>query len=162
MSLSDLAETPQSRDGTTIPGAISLTVPTNLIMLPAAAGLVGLSIGFIRGGSRARLRFLVENAHRKPKTVQGWVRLVPSLFINGNRSLTSIVVYHFSISTRKRETTESFLGRSKRVGNTLSGWEGRRQGLCWWMNLLAGRGNRYLVLLGRFKMLPKVDRKGQR
>ncbi|OWZ59203.1 hypothetical protein J010_00101 [Cryptococcus neoformans] len=72
MSLSDLAETPQSRDGTTIPGAISLTVPTNLIMLPAAAGLVGLSIGFIRGGSRARLRFLVENAHRKPKTVQGW------------------------------------------------------------------------------------------
>ncbi|KIR27147.1 hypothetical protein I309_03857 [Cryptococcus deuterogattii LA55] len=72
MSLSDLAETPQSRDGTTTPGAISLTVPTNLIMLPAAAALVGLSIGFIRGGSRARLRFLVENAHRKPKTVQGW------------------------------------------------------------------------------------------
>lgn len=74
MSLSDLAETPQSRDGTSTPGAISLTVPTNLIMLPAAAALVGLSIGFIRGGSRARLRFLVENAHRKPKTVQGWVR----------------------------------------------------------------------------------------
>lgn len=74
MSLSDLAETPQSRDGTTTPGAISLTVPTNLIMLPAAAAIVGLSIGFIRGGSRARLRFLVENAHRKPKTVQGWVR----------------------------------------------------------------------------------------
>ncbi|KIY36369.1 hypothetical protein I305_01230 [Cryptococcus gattii E566] len=72
MSLSDLAETPQSRDGTTTPGAISLTVPTNLIMLPAAAAIVGLSIGFIRGGSRARLRFLVENAHRKPKTVQGW------------------------------------------------------------------------------------------
>ncbi|KIR67162.1 hypothetical protein I314_02375 [Cryptococcus bacillisporus CA1873] len=72
MSLSDLAETPQSRDGTSTPGAISLTVPTNLIMLPAAAALVGLSIGFIRGGSRARLRFLVENAHRKPKTVQGW------------------------------------------------------------------------------------------
>jgi hypothetical protein len=41
--------------------------------LPPVAGLIGLGIGMSRGGSRARLRFLAENAHRPPTTYRGWV-----------------------------------------------------------------------------------------
>jgi hypothetical protein len=52
---------------------IALTVPTSLLVLPASAAIVGMIIGMSRGGSRARLRFLAENAHRPPTTVQGWV-----------------------------------------------------------------------------------------
>ncbi|KAI9639575.1 uncharacterized protein MKK02DRAFT_39895 [Dioszegia hungarica] len=51
---------------------IDLMIPTNLLVLPASAALVGLVIGMSRGGSRARLRFLAENAHRPPTTIQGW------------------------------------------------------------------------------------------
>ncbi|RSH81585.1 hypothetical protein EHS25_006207 [Saitozyma podzolica] len=51
---------------------IALTVPTSLLVLPASAAIVGMIIGMSRGGSRARLRFLAENAHRPPTTVQGW------------------------------------------------------------------------------------------
>lgn len=52
---------------------IDLNIPHNLIVLPASAAFVGLVIGMSRGGSRARLRFLAENAHRPPTTIQGWV-----------------------------------------------------------------------------------------
>lgn len=52
---------------------IALTVPTSLLVLPTSAAIVGMIIGMSRGGSRARLRFLAENAHRPPTTVQGWV-----------------------------------------------------------------------------------------
>lgn len=55
------------------PDRIELTIPHNLLVLPASAALVGLVIGMSRGGSRARLRFLAENAHRPPTTIQGWV-----------------------------------------------------------------------------------------
>ncbi|GFZ44130.1 hypothetical protein JCM24511_01851 [Saitozyma sp. JCM 24511] len=51
---------------------IALTVPTSLLVLPTSAAIVGMIIGMSRGGSRARLRFLAENAHRPPTTVQGW------------------------------------------------------------------------------------------
>lgn len=53
---------------------ISICLPHNLLVLPPTAAFVGLAIGMSRGGSSARLRFLAENAHRPPKTVQGWVR----------------------------------------------------------------------------------------
>ncbi|ORY32574.1 hypothetical protein BCR39DRAFT_522937 [Naematelia encephala] len=49
-----------------------LTIPTTLLILPPTAAILGFIIGVRRGGSRARLRFLAENAHRAPKTVQGW------------------------------------------------------------------------------------------
>ncbi|KAL1405429.1 hypothetical protein Q8F55_009060 [Vanrija albida] len=51
---------------------IDLRVPSNLLIVPAAAALVGFAIGMRREGGRARLRFLAENAHRQPTTVQGW------------------------------------------------------------------------------------------
>ncbi|WVW83699.1 hypothetical protein I302_105720 [Kwoniella bestiolae CBS 10118] len=82
MSLSDLAEPSSSSSSSTLlpssqstnppPTRISLTVPTSLLILPPTAALIGLSIGLVRGGNKSRLRFLAENAHRQPKTVQGW------------------------------------------------------------------------------------------
>ncbi|KAL7421736.1 hypothetical protein Q5752_003507 [Cryptotrichosporon argae] len=51
---------------------IALHVPPGLLVLPPAAALAGALIGMSRGGTRAKLRFLAENAHRQPKTVQGW------------------------------------------------------------------------------------------
>ncbi|OCF36696.1 hypothetical protein I317_03003 [Kwoniella heveanensis CBS 569] len=80
MSLSDLAEPRSSSSSSTSyrpstsppPSQINVTVPTSLLILPTTAALVGLSIGIVRGGGRARLRFLAENAHRQPKTIQGW------------------------------------------------------------------------------------------
>ncbi|WVQ99251.1 hypothetical protein IAU59_006383 [Kwoniella sp. CBS 9459] len=81
MSLSDLAE-PASKASSSSSSSssaqasassqINVTVPTSLLILPTTAALVGLSIGIVRGGGRARLRFLAENAHRQPKTIQGW------------------------------------------------------------------------------------------
>lgn len=52
---------------------ISLHLPERLLVLPPAAFALGAFVGLSRGGSRARLRFLAENAHRPPTTVQGWV-----------------------------------------------------------------------------------------
>ncbi|KAH8089324.1 hypothetical protein HD553DRAFT_163788 [Filobasidium floriforme] len=51
---------------------ISLHLPERLLVLPPAAFALGAFVGLSRGGSRARLRFLAENAHRPPTTVQGW------------------------------------------------------------------------------------------
>jgi hypothetical protein len=52
--------------------AIHLTMPPRLIILPGAAILVGTVIGLVRGSRRVSLQFLAENAHRPPRTVQGW------------------------------------------------------------------------------------------
>lgn len=41
-------------------------------MVPGAAIIVGTAIGLTRGSQRASLRFLAENVHRPPTTVQGW------------------------------------------------------------------------------------------
>lgn len=54
----------------------ALHIPPRLLVLPPAALGLGLVIGMSRGGSRARLRFLAENAHRLPTTIQGWVGAV--------------------------------------------------------------------------------------
>ncbi|KAI5449059.1 hypothetical protein NCC49_005363 [Naganishia albida] len=50
----------------------SVHLPRRLLILPPTALLLGAFIGVSRGGTRARLRFLAENAHRQPTTVQGW------------------------------------------------------------------------------------------
>lgn len=78
MSLSSTPTSPHSNDEpdtSAVPArrTIALTVPTSLLVLPTSAAIVGMIIGMSRGGSRARLRFLAENAHRPPTTVQGWV-----------------------------------------------------------------------------------------
>lgn len=41
-------------------------------VLPVSAAILGTLIGVVRGSRRASLRFLAENAHRPPRTVQGW------------------------------------------------------------------------------------------
>ncbi|GHJ89090.1 hypothetical protein NliqN6_5492 [Naganishia liquefaciens] len=50
----------------------SVHIPRRLLILPPTAVVLGALIGMSRGGSRARLRFLAENAHRQPTTIQGW------------------------------------------------------------------------------------------
>jgi hypothetical protein len=67
----------------------NINLPRRMIILPPTALALGLVIGMSRGGSRARLRFLAENAHRQPTTIQGWVseERAQSQYNNG-RSLT--------------------------------------------------------------------------
>ncbi len=66
--------TPPTEDRLATPRRITLAnIPSPLLTLPPVAALIGATIGMSRGGSRARLRFLAENAHRQPRTVQGWV-----------------------------------------------------------------------------------------
>lgn len=52
--------------------AIHLTIPPRFYLVPGAAIIVGTAIGLLRGSQKASLRFLAENAHRPPTTVQGW------------------------------------------------------------------------------------------
>lgn len=47
-------------------------VRRRMMMVPMAGMIVGSVIGMMRGGRRASLRFLAENAHRAPRTVEGW------------------------------------------------------------------------------------------
>ena len=52
---------------------IFVHTPSSVISYSLAGGVIGFVIGAKRGGSRARLKFLAENAHRPPKTRGGWV-----------------------------------------------------------------------------------------
>jgi len=52
--------------------AIRVNIPQRVLLVPGTAFIVGSAIGLVRGGRTASLRFLAENAHRPPKTVQGW------------------------------------------------------------------------------------------
>lgn len=58
-----------------------ITVPSTILASTPMAATIGFFLGARRGAVKARLRFLAENAHRQPKTVQGWVsrRLVALL-----------------------------------------------------------------------------------
>ncbi|PCH41146.1 hypothetical protein WOLCODRAFT_58832, partial [Wolfiporia cocos MD-104 SS10] len=51
---------------------IRVTVPSRWYVLPGAAVLAGSMIGLRRGARTTALRFLAENVHRPPTTVQGW------------------------------------------------------------------------------------------
>jgi len=51
---------------------IKVNVPRRVVMVPMAGMIMGGAIGVMRGGRAASLRFLAENAHRAPKTVEGW------------------------------------------------------------------------------------------
>lgn len=44
----------------------------HLLTIPICTGTAGGIIGFIRSSRMASLRFLAENAHRPPTTLQGW------------------------------------------------------------------------------------------
>ena len=66
-------DTTSSEDETEREGkAIRLTIPERYLVLPSIGVLTGMSIGVLRGGREASLRFLAENAHRAPSTVKGW------------------------------------------------------------------------------------------
>ncbi len=54
------------------PTPIHLTIPERYYLLPGAALIAGTTIGLLRGSRQASLRFLAENVHRPPTTVQGW------------------------------------------------------------------------------------------
>ncbi|KAG5654477.1 hypothetical protein H0H81_001976 [Sphagnurus paluster] len=51
---------------------IRLEIPPRFYLVPGAAIIVGSVIGLVRGSRAASLRFLAENVHRPPTTVQGW------------------------------------------------------------------------------------------
>jgi len=52
--------------------AIHINIPPRLYQVPGAALVVGTVIGTVRGSRKEGLRFLAENAHRAPTTLQGW------------------------------------------------------------------------------------------
>jgi len=54
------------------PYSIHVDIPPRFYVLPGGAMCVGTAIGLVRGSRKAGLRFLAENAHRPPTTVQGW------------------------------------------------------------------------------------------
>lgn len=49
-----------------------MSIPPRMYQVPGSALLAGTLIGAVRGSRKESLRFLAENAHRAPKTVQGW------------------------------------------------------------------------------------------
>lgn len=61
-----------SVDSENRPESIRLHVSTRYIVLPSMGALTGLFIGIVRGSRKESLRFLAENAHRPPTTLQGW------------------------------------------------------------------------------------------
>lgn len=52
--------------------ALRLNIPRELYLLPGSMLLAGSVLGMFRGGRREGLRYLAENAHRAPTTLQGW------------------------------------------------------------------------------------------
>ena len=52
--------------------AIHISIPPRMYQVPGAALVVGTMIGALRGSRKEGLRFLAENAHRAPTTLQGW------------------------------------------------------------------------------------------
>lgn len=68
----DVPTTSRESDASTAPYSIHVDVPPRLYIVPGWAMVVGTLIGGVRGSRAAGLRFLAENAHRPPRTVQGW------------------------------------------------------------------------------------------
>ncbi|KAI0307258.1 hypothetical protein B0F90DRAFT_1622340 [Multifurca ochricompacta] len=52
--------------------SIHVEIPPRFYLIPGGAMCIGTAIGLVRGSRAAGLRFLAENAHRPPTTVQGW------------------------------------------------------------------------------------------
>ncbi|QRW15912.1 hypothetical protein RhiXN_03913 [Rhizoctonia solani] len=53
-------------------GKIRINVPARYYLVPGVCFTTGLILGLTRGARQASLRFLAENAHRRPTTLQGW------------------------------------------------------------------------------------------
>ncbi|KIP07028.1 hypothetical protein PHLGIDRAFT_55545, partial [Phlebiopsis gigantea 11061_1 CR5-6] len=87
------------------PSPIRVTIPERLYLLPGAAIILGTTIGLFRGSRRASLRFLAENVHRPPTTVQGWY------FYNKTKN------YRVIMGGLKEAGLEA-----ARLGTTAAGW----------------------------------------
>lgn len=53
-------------------GKLHVNIPRRYYLVPCACFTTGFVLGITRGARAASLRFLAENAHRRPTTVQGW------------------------------------------------------------------------------------------
>src|SRR5258705_258981 len=51
---------------------MKLNVPHRMLVIPMTGMIVGSAIGIVRGAGAASLSFMAENAHRPPRTVEGW------------------------------------------------------------------------------------------
>ncbi|TFK76140.1 hypothetical protein BDN72DRAFT_885594 [Pluteus cervinus] len=61
-----------AEDDTGAKRVIRLKIPPRMYLVPGTAIIVGTVIGLVRGSRTTSLRFLAENVHRPPRTVQGW------------------------------------------------------------------------------------------
>jgi hypothetical protein len=87
---------------------LDINLPTSMIILPAVAGTLGLFIGMSRGGRRARLRFLAENAHRMPDTIQGQVSHSPSTSL-----LLSHPTFFLSLLWKRTDRLQYFYNKTR-------------------------------------------------
>ncbi|CEL59415.1 hypothetical protein RSOLAG1IB_03348 [Rhizoctonia solani AG-1 IB] len=53
-------------------GKVRVNVPARYYLVPGVCFTTGFILGLTRGARQSSLRFLAENAHRRPTTVQGW------------------------------------------------------------------------------------------
>jgi len=111
MSVSPTDEKKLLRDPNS-PNAIHITIPPRFYLLPGSAVIIGTVIGLTRGSRRASLRFLAENVHRPPKTVQGWY------FYNKTKN------YKVMLGGLKEGGRDAV-----RLGVTALGWVGIEEGL---------------------------------
>ena len=96
---------PEVDDSASKPAPIRISIPDRLYLLPGAAIILGTTIGLFRGSRRASLRFLAENVHRPPTTVQGWY------FYNKTKN------YRVIMGGLKEAGLEA-----TRLGTTAAGW----------------------------------------
>ncbi|KAF8502483.1 hypothetical protein JB92DRAFT_2973525 [Gautieria morchelliformis] len=94
------------------PEAIRLTIPREYYLLPGFMATAGATIGLFRGTRTASLQFLAENAHRAPKTLQGWY------FYNKTKN------YRMILGGLRQGGVDGI-----RMGITGMGWVGFEEGL---------------------------------
>jgi hypothetical protein len=66
------AAPPPEEEKANKPDAIHVSIPRELYLIPGTTASAGLALGFLRGARKSSLRFLAENAHRAPRTVEEW------------------------------------------------------------------------------------------
>ncbi|KDQ20691.1 hypothetical protein BOTBODRAFT_26709 [Botryobasidium botryosum FD-172 SS1] len=120
-------------DAPASPAAIRIYIPSRIYALPVAATTIGLCLGMLRGSRKASLRFLAENAHKRPTTIQGWY------FYNKTKN------YKVFLGGLKQGGIEAL-----KLGTLGLGWVGIQEGcteLGWneWKDLVAGGGTAMLV-----------------
>lgn len=70
-SMSDSNESAQQPEDTSA-SEFRFDIPPRYLILASGCGVLGMSLGLIRGSRAEGMRFLAENAHRPPTTLRGW------------------------------------------------------------------------------------------